>query len=152
MAYLGKCAIHASSPRIWRRLINFGLHPNPCGTTMIARSKKNRICTVVQNGSFFNATEDEISEGIHDCENNDELFFALAALRDDSDINQWFIYDNRAWNDDNPVRCWFICKQESIEDDMCYDCMFTDCEKATERELILHFNGDDDDEIVTNQQ
>lgn len=152
MAYLGKCAIHASNPRIWRKLMNFGLHPNPCGITMTARSAKNRICTVVKNGSFFNTTEEDISKGIHDCEKNEDLFFALAALRDDSDINQWFIYDNRSWNDENPTRCWFICKQESIEVDMAYDQLYADCEKATEYELILHFNGDDDDEIVINQQ
>lgn len=151
MAYIGNCAIHGSNPRIWRKLINFGLHPNPCEAKMMVRNAKKHICTVVKNGSFLNVTEDDISNETYDCEDNEELFFALAALRDDSDLNQWFIYDNRSWNDDNPTRFWFICKQESVEVDMYYDCAYLDCDKATERELIAHFNGYDDDEIVINQ-
>lgn len=33
-------------------------------------------------------------ESIIDCQTNEDLFFALAALRNDSDINQWFIIPN----------------------------------------------------------
>ena len=107
---------------------------------------------VVDGGTFYNTTEDNIDEQIYDCKDNEGLFFALAALRNDSDIHQWFVYDNRAWDDENPTRCWFICKQESIEVDMCYDQMYNDCEKASARELIEHFNGMDDDDVIINLQ
>ena len=148
MAYLSKCAIHKSSPRIWRKLINFGLHPNPRGMSMVCRNDRNNICTVVYSGVFTNLTEAELDDEIIDCAEDEELFFALAALRDDSDINQWFVYDNRAWNDKDPIYYWFICQQESIESDMCVDAMYEDCEKATEAEIIAHFKGLDDDEQI----
>ena len=35
-----------------------------------------------------------------DCGTNEELFLAIAALRDDSDIHQWFVHDDSGWNDD----------------------------------------------------
>lgn len=152
MGFTSRCAIHDSNPRIWRKLIHFGLHPNACSPKMASRNKDNEFCVVVERGSFYCVKEKNLSDYIFDCEDNEDLFFALAALRDDSDINQWFIYDNRDWNDEDPQRFWFICKRESIEDDMCYDAMFTDCEKATEAELKVHFNDGDDDPIIQNLQ
>lgn len=76
-----------------------------------------------------------------DCGTNDDLFLAIAALRDDSDINQWFIYDS--------MDCvvpelrdfyWFKCEEDKIEDMMYYDAMYLCCKKATVEELIEHFN------------
>lgn len=150
MGFTSKCAIHDSNPRIWRKLIGLGLHPNACSPKMTVRNKVNKFCVVVERGSFFCVKEDNLSDYIYDCKNNEDLFFALAALRDDSDINQWFIYDNRHWNDKDPQRFWFICKQNSIEDDMFIDLMYNDCEKATEAELKEHFNDGDDDPVVKN--
>ncbi|ROS84840.1 hypothetical protein EEL39_15970 [Muribaculaceae bacterium Isolate-080 (Janvier)] len=119
---------------------------------MASRNKDNKFCVVVERGSFYCVKEKNLSDYIFDCKDNEELFFALAALRDDSDIHQWFIYDNRHWNDEDPQRFWFICKRESIEDDMCYDAMYADCEKATEAELKVHFNDGDDDPVIKNLQ
>lgn len=138
MGFISKCAIHDSNPRIWRRLMNLGLHPNACLQRMEVRTESNRLCTVVEHGSFFNIKEDNLYDYVHDCKGDEDLFFALAPMRDDSDINQWFIYDNRSWNNDNPERYWFVCKQEKIEDDMYRDQMYNDCEKATKEELITH--------------
>ena len=76
-----------------------------------------------------------------DCGDNEDLFFALATLRDDTDINQWFIY--------NSMDCiieklrtidWFICDENRIEDFACYDSLYLNCHKATVEELIEHFN------------
>lgn len=75
-----------------------------------------------------------------DCGTNEELFLALAALRDDSDINQWFIY--------NSMNCiieklrtidWFICDENNIEDFACYDSLYLNCHKATVEEIIEYF-------------
>lgn len=151
MGFTSYCAIHDSNPRIWRRLMNLGLHPDSCDTKMIARSNVNRICTVVERGTFMCVKEDDLSKKSVDCGTNEDIFFALATLRDDTDIHQWFIYDNRDWDDEDPQRFWFLCKQESVEDDMCYDQMYQDCEKATEREIIEHFSCLDDDIDIINQ-
>lgn len=48
---------------------------------------------------------DEGFERLHqediDCGTNEEVFLALAALRDDTDVNQWFIMDVDAYTDLN---------------------------------------------------
>lgn len=78
-----------------------------------------------------------------DCGDNEDLFFALATLRDDTDINQWFIY--------NSMDCiieklrtidWFVCEENSIEDFAFYDSLYLLCHKATVEEIIEHFKKD----------
>lgn len=74
------------------------------------------------------------------CGTNEELFLAIAALRDDSDIHQWFVHDDSDWNDD-PNIFWYKCESESINDDMAFNLMCNDCRKATVEELIKHFTA-----------
>lgn len=72
------------------------------------------------------------------CETNEELFLAIAALRDDSDINQWFTDDKFAGS-----QRFAICKQDSWKEHFNHvtgDCgSYKDWHKATVEELILHF-------------
>lgn len=154
MGFTAKVAIHASRPYIWRRLMGFGLNPDPV-TPMKTRNASNRLCTIVEDGVFYNVNEkalEGMADYIYDCKDNTKLFFALAPLRDDSDIHQWFIYDNRGTADeDDGRRFWFVCRRDNIEDDMCKDRMFEDCEKAEIKEIIAHFTGWDDDEEIINQ-
>lgn len=146
MAFLGKCAIRMSSPSIWKKLSSMGLKKNPLVKHLKERTLSNPMCVVVERGTYFCVKQDYLLDYIHDCGDNKALFFALAALRDDSDIHQWFIYDNRSWDDENPTRFWFQCNYYKIEVEMGYDQMYTDCEKATVQEIIYHFTGQDDDE------
>ena len=75
-----------------------------------------------------------------DCGENEDLFLALAALREDTDKHQWFIYDTMDCIDEKRrMREFFQCTEESIEDMMIYDCAFLSCRKATVEELIEHF-------------
>lgn len=106
------------------------------------------MCVVVDKGTFFTMKQENVLDYVYDCGTNIDLFLALATLRDDTDIHQWFIYDNRNWNDKRPMRGWHLCKQDSIEDDMAFNNMYQDCEKATRLEIIAHFTGMDDDEIL----
>lgn len=76
---------------------------------------------------------------IIDCWTNEALFLAIAALRDDSDKNQWFVYDDKDDNPDERQILWFICDEDKIEDDMWHDQAYLDCHKATVEELIEHF-------------
>ena len=48
MGFTSICAIHDSNPRIWRKLIHFGLHPNACSPKMASRNKDNKFCVVVE--------------------------------------------------------------------------------------------------------
>lgn len=69
-----------------------------------------------------------------DCGTNEELFLAIAALRDDSDYMQWFVDKDGKW---------FLCQREKISRfiDLAaisgYD--VSDLRKATVKELINHF-------------
>lgn len=70
---------------------------------------------------------------IVDCGTNEELFLALAALRDDSDKNQWVIDEaNECFGWENS---WSICDK----DDMNERVVYTHYRKATVEEIIEHF-------------
>lgn len=66
-----------------------------------------------------------------DCGTNEELFLALAALRDDIDKNQWFTDGD----------LWFKCGDEMCDETIEYYLNEYDREfhKATVDELIEHF-------------
>lgn len=73
-----------------------------------------------------------------DCGTNEDLFLAIAALREDTDVNQWFVMDVEVYND-IPMNTWF--KATSIEGGKHIgtqiDPMY--CHKATASELIEYF-------------
>ena len=66
-----------------------------------------------------------------DCGTNEELFLAIAALRDDTNDNQWFTDGND----------WFLCRYLKVG--MHYqdmpEILFEKWYKATVEELIEHF-------------
>lgn len=64
-----------------------------------------------------------------DCENNGVLFLSLAALREDTDINQWFISEEA-----DPQ--WFLSKSDYCEKRVI---SFVRWRKATPGEIIVHF-------------
>lgn len=73
-----------------------------------------------------------------DCGDNEELFLAIAALRDDTDIYQWFVMDVEEYMEINQGD-WFLATDRNKGkhigtqiDPMC-------CHKATVKELIEHF-------------
>lgn len=85
-----------------------------------------------------------MSRGFVDCGTNEDLFLAIAALRDDSDIHQWFIldkntiienskiYQNGLYKKGSIIKCCW----ESIED----NCCGFKAHKASINELIEYFN------------
>lgn len=71
-----------------------------------------------------------------DCGTNEELFLAIAALRDDNDYMQFFT---------NGI-IWFLCDAQRVENSNLYDKEYKiqikngcDYHKATVEELIEHF-------------
>lgn len=73
------------------------------------------------------------STSVIDCGENEELFLALAALRDDTDKNQWIIDEANecfGWEDS-----WMICDK----DDMNERAIYTHYRKATVEEILEHF-------------
>lgn len=70
---------------------------------------------------------------------NEALFLAIAALRDDTDDSQWFVYP--------PENIWFICDDDDINyareniKDSVQAAWFHCSHKATVKELIEHFKS-----------
>lgn len=73
-------------------------------------------------------------EGIN-CGTNEELFLAIASLRDDTDKNQWFVN-----KDGNFIFCdQYELKNVIDNSDEFMDYCVADFHKATVQELIEHF-------------
>lgn len=72
-----------------------------------------------------------------DCGENEELFLAIVALRDDTDARQWFVHKsgNHWWKTE--FDSFQECFNESNEDN---ELKYEDFHKATVEELIEHFN------------
>ena len=96
---------------------------------------KNQI-----GGSKNNYTMNHINEtieimlddGFIDCGKNEELFLAIAALRDDSDRLQWFVHQDGSFlkcECDSKIDMWGDFEYPEIYP-----------RKATVEELIEHFN------------
>lgn len=69
-----------------------------------------------------------------DCGINENLFVALAALRDDSDFMQWFIWDKDTLT--NKKGKWMLSYVGNMRKDMIEKGYY---HKATLEELIKHF-------------
>ena len=94
---------------------------------------------------FLSIPSDKLEEPIIDdingvnCGTNDELFLSIAALRDDSDIRQWFIMDAEIYTEISKGD-WFVAtdikggKHVGTQIDPLY------CHKATVEELIKKFS------------
>lgn len=82
----------------------------------------------------LDGTIDMLSEdGFINCGTNEELFLAIAALRDDSDRFQWFTNDV----------FWIKCSQIDLKNDLdnnYEEFCVADFHKATVEELIKHFS------------
>lgn len=152
MAFVANCVIYKSNPTLWRKLSEMGLKRNPFEATQRESTPTAPRCIVVQGGMYYDvAVNSESLQDFIDCGTDENFFLALAALRNDTDQNQVFIYDDRAWNNDNPRRFWFKCRTPDVADDMHQSGMHRSCTKATIAELIYHFQGMDDDMCCDNE-
>lgn len=99
-------------------------------------------CTVTEIEADYagirnNEPRGEFAKKCIDCGTNEQLFISIAALRNDSDKNQWFVHKSKSH--------WWLCtdfdnfKEDyelSNEDN---ELKFDDWHKATVEELIEHF-------------
>ena len=77
-----------------------------------------------------------------DCGDNEDLFFALTTLRDDTDVNQWFIYNtigNKVGKFETVL--WVKCLDVKMEDYFSYDNIYKFMRKATVEEIIEHLKN-----------
>lgn len=75
---------------------------------------------------------------IIDCGKNEELFLAIAALRDDEDVNQWHVIDIEAYTNLHKGD-WFKATDRTGGYHVGCQIEPAYCHKATVEELIEHF-------------
>lgn len=119
------CFIIKDTQELRDKLKEIGINPYPC---IVPKC----INYLFVNRGFYSRNEigykEEIDSAIN-CGTNEELFLALAALRDDSDYMQYFI----AAESDKPM----LCTKENIEDHTVWHELYR---KMTAEELVDYFN------------
>jgi len=114
------CFIRKNTPELRNKLEELGIHIHPTTTSSFMRDS-----LYVNRGFYSNIMigyEEEVINTVS-CQENEDLFLAIAALRDDSDKHQWFT-DGQIWVKSD-VRC-FVCNSLKFH-------------RASINELIEHF-------------
>lgn len=134
------CFIMKNSPELREKLKKLGYHVYDLDMN---KDSPAEWCTVIESEAGYAGIwnkEPKNKAKFLDCGENEQLFLALAALRDDTDSDQWFILDyNDTWPEAGDFRSkgdFVYCNTEK------YYCG-TDvriAHKATPEELIKHFN------------
>ena len=148
MAFIQPCFIRKNTPELRKKLEELGYKPSYPIFQYPEVFKHIAACNFF-GSKYYGVSDDEVSHhgeikdaiknrGMIDCGTNEELFIALAALRDDTDVNQWFVMDVEEYININQGD-WFIAtdrtkgKHIGTQIDPMY------CHKATVEELIEHF-------------
>lgn len=96
---------------------------------------------VLEKRPSYYSDADSVSERQYDCGENEELFMALAALRDGSDKHQWFVFTELFLGDCHVFHTGDMIHYDEVAQ------MFTEFEqpmyvrKATPAELVAHFTN-----------
>ena len=139
MGKLNFCFIRKNTPEIQERLKKLGIPHNDF-------DEGDRPWIAYNHGLWISVDEghDRLFRGDIDCGNNDKLFLAIAALRDDTDKYQWFF--STGWTDfeGNPLPDkWVLCDQDTLEKfafvNNSPNSYKTGWKKANVQELINHF-------------
>ena len=134
-----KCFIRKNTPEIRKRL-------DEIGRSFIENGHGEWRIHVDKNEYLFCGDEQFCDDRIYyyigrvckpiegiDCGTNEELFLAIASLRDDSDKHQWFT------NDVFLIKCSQLDLKHELDNNYEEFCV-ADFHKATVQELIEHFN------------
>lgn len=140
MAFTQPCFIRKNTPELRKKLEELGYNRYPRWMADWG-DDDSRYIYLVTDVLYYTYPKEpsKPKRGEHiDCGTKEELFLALAALRDDTDINQWFIMDCDVYLHINKGD-WFIStdrnkgKHIGTQIDPMY------CHKATVEEIIEHF-------------
>ena len=130
MGFTTQCFIRKNTANIRNRLKELGYYCNPY-------LGWNNLFTCVFGVNSVYSLDDYDTNGLKeiddiiDCGTNEELFLAIAALRDDTDKYQWFTDGD----------LWFKCGDEVCNENIEYylNKYGRKIHKATVNELIEHF-------------
>ena len=152
MAFIQPCFIRKNSPELRKKLEELGYEPCHQMTLLPDFYKNIAVCNFF-GSKYYGVTDNEVSRpgsivdaiknrGMIDCGTNEDLFFALAALRDDTNENQWFITQDTIWDEDYNGEItlyyeeneWLMWNYYSFMGDMP-----SHFRKASVEEIIAHF-------------
>lgn len=153
MTFIQPCFIRKNSPELRKKLEELGYKPSYPIFQYPEVFKHIAACNFF-GSKYYGVSDDEVSHhgeikdaikngGMIDCGENEELFFALAALRDDTNENQWFIARRTMWDENYNGEItvyyeegeWLLWDYYSFMEDIP-----SDFRKATVEEIIAHFN------------
>ena len=131
MGFTTQCFIHKNTANIRNRLKELGYYCNPY------LGWNNLFTCVFGVNSVYSLDDYDTNglkeiDGLIDCGTNEELFLAIAALRDDTDKYQWFTDGNK----------WILCPEIKFSTYWVYNDVDVNLDvihKATVNELIEHF-------------
>jgi hypothetical protein len=152
MAFIQPCFIRKNTPELRKKLEELGYTngawESPHFDYPYLMCFPNRKFGLFKGEGFYMTEDDYRCDGKRwtynppkeyiDCGDNEELFISIAALRNDTDVNQWFVMDVEVYMDINQGD-WFIAtdrnkgKHIGTQIDPMY------CHKATVEEIIEHF-------------
>lgn len=136
MGFTTPAFIRKNTANIRNRLRGLGYYCNPylgwnnLYTYLFGLSS---VCSMEDND--MNAMSARMGD-IIDCGTNEELFISIAALRDESDIHQWFT-DGKEW-----FQCQYLKVGMHYHDKP--EILFEKWHKATVNELIEHFKEEEE--------
>lgn len=120
------CVIYKCTPSLIRKLLDMGYERiNSDAYDIIVTFTSGRFSTYSHNQKQMFTSE----AGTIVCGRNDELFLALAAITDRTDLHQWFIHPNGDWQ---------ICKCDSFKDEWGDE---YDIVKATKEQIVMKFTS-----------
>ena len=132
MGFTTAAFIRKNTPELRKKLEKLGYkkYGNPFQIT-----DDSKLITTI-DGEYvpYNVSLDD---SFIDCGTNEDLFLAIAALRDDIDIHQWFT-DGKEW-----FQCRFLKVGMHYSDKP--EILFERWHKATVEDLIEHFRGKEED-------
>ena len=134
------CFIRKNTPELRKKLEELGYHTYHIEDYEDAPSN---WCTVSEveacyAGIWCNEPKGESAKKRIDCGTNEELFLAIAALRNDTDINQWFVMEVKVYQDLSQGD-WFKATDVNGQYHIGTKIDPLYCHKATVEELIEHF-------------
>ena len=138
MAFIQPCRINLNNEDIKNKLLELSYNND-----WYHLLKCYGIGTIIDNngkGSFYGiCDEQDIHNNQYDCETNVELFLALAALKDNTDLNQWMICLFDHIDPDNNIEYkkgqWRIADRKKMKKINRQDAWI----KASIDEIINHF-------------
>lgn len=137
MSFTQPCFIRKNTPELRKKLEELGYNRYPLWMADWS-DDDSRYIYLVTDVLYYTypqePTNSKNGEYIN-CGTNEELFLALAALRDDSDYMQWFV--SQAEKDSPKV--FIKSTTHSCAESLSYHRWDWSCSKATVEEIIKHF-------------